>query len=59
MVLPPGALGAGVACPQRVVRVVRCALSVRELNHVEQRERVHKPKQGHGSSICNTEYAHK
>ncbi len=44
MVLPPGALGASVAGTQRVVRVVRRALRVRELHHVEKRERVHKPK---------------
>jgi hypothetical protein len=59
MVLPPGALGAGVAGPQRVVRVVRRTLRVRELNHVEQRERVHKPKQRHVARICSKEYTHK
>ncbi len=59
MVLPPGALGGGVAGTQRMVRVVCRALRVRELHHVEQRERVHKPKQTHIPRICNAEDDHK
>ncbi len=56
MVLPPGALGASVAGPQRVVRVVCRAFRVRKLDHVEQRERVHKPKKRHVPRICSKEY---